>query len=88
LAPGALGPSQKTDPPIGLEAFAFTAEQRSAIMQAMKEFIGGYPIDDPDSPLRWYYGQSYSLGLIQAAKLIGQSRPILDIRGRVGGVSP
>jgi SAM-dependent methyltransferase len=60
-------------------AFTFTDEQRAAVMKAMRDMIGAYVIDDPDSPVRWYYGQSYSLGLIQAAKLIGKERPILDI---------
>ena len=33
----------------------------------------------PDSVIGWYYRQAYSLGLIQAADLIGKARPILDI---------
>jgi SPP1 gp7 family putative phage head morphogenesis protein len=63
----------------GLEEFKFTVEQRAAIMQAMRGFIGAYAIDDDNSPLRRYYGEGYSLGLIQAAHMIGQDRPILDI---------
>jgi hypothetical protein len=45
----------------------------------MKNNIGIYDIADTNSPVRWYYGQSYSLGLIQAAQLLGKERPILDI---------
>gem|GEM_PF-705294 len=61
------------------DLFSFTEEQRSAIMQAMRQFIGRYDSDDADSPVRKYYGQAYSLGLIQAATLAGKERPILDL---------
>ena len=59
--------------------FTFSAEQRQAVMAAMRSFTGEYATDNPESPLSWYYGQSHSLGLIQAARMIGQERPILDI---------
>ena len=61
------------------EAFTFTTEQRARVMAAMQDFLGIYAIDDPDSPIRWHYGQAYSAGLIRAAQMIGQERPILDI---------
>jgi hypothetical protein len=73
---------QKQDPPAGIpdiEAFTFSEEQRKQIMQAMESYIGEYDYQNTNSPVRYYYGQSYSLGLIQAAKLIGKDRPILDI---------
>lgn len=60
------------------ESFTFNGEERQRIMAAMKDFIGEFEPTD-GSPLRWYYGQSYSLGLIQAAQLVGEARPILDI---------
>jgi SPP1 gp7 family putative phage head morphogenesis protein len=63
----------------GLEQFAFSAEQRAQVMAAMKEFIGIYSPGDEASPLLWYYGQAYSLGLIQAAHMIGAEQPILNI---------
>lgn len=63
----------------GLDVFSFTAEQRAQIMQAYKNWIGTFNIDDADSAVRWYYGQAYSLGLIQAVHMIGKQRPILDI---------
>jgi len=63
----------------GLEAFIFTEVQRAQIMQAYKDWLGAFDIADENSAIRWYYGQSYSLGLIQAANLIGKDRPILDI---------
>ncbi len=75
---GAPGPGAKDDLP-GLAAFTFSEEQRAAILQAMKDWIGVFNIADDNSPVRWYYGQSYSLGLIQAAQLVGGGRPILDI---------
>lgn len=75
LPEGAKGPD---DLP-GLEAFQFTAEQRTAVMKAYKDWIGEFAITAADSPLLWVYGEAYSLGLIQAAKLIGKDRPILDI---------
>ena len=62
-----------------LAAFAFTEEQRAAIMNALKQFIGVFDWRGADSPVRWYYGQSYSLGLIQAVKLIGEEQPILNL---------
>jgi hypothetical protein len=71
-------PGEKADPPT-IDTFTYTAEQRAAIMAAMRNFIGIYDIADPDSPVLWYYGQAYSLGLIQAAELSGAERPILDI---------
>jgi len=64
---------------ISKSSFSFTAAQRQQIMDDLARYNAAYDITDPDSPVRWYYGQSYSLGLIQAAKLIGKERPILDI---------
>lgn len=60
-------------------SFTFSDEQRKAIMDALKKYLGVYDWKDADSPVRWSYGQAYSLGLIQAAKLLGKERPILDI---------
>jgi len=71
-----LDPSGKAP---GDEAFTFSEEQRAQILKEMESLIGTYHFDDPDSPLRMYYGESYSLGLIQAAQLVGETRPILDI---------
>ncbi len=65
--------------PHSTKDFAFSDEQRKAIMDALKKYLGTYDWKDAGSPVRWSYGQAYSLGLIQAAKLVGQSRPILDI---------
>jgi SPP1 gp7 family putative phage head morphogenesis protein len=62
-----------------LEQFTFTTEQRAQVMTAMKDFIGIYDPHSDDSPLNWYYGQAYSLGLIQAAHMIGAEQPILNI---------
>lgn len=61
------------------EAFTFSSEQRAAVMADLKNYIGQYTPDDPNSPQRSYYGESYSLGLIQAAEMAGAERPILDI---------
>jgi SPP1 gp7 family putative phage head morphogenesis protein len=69
---------QKQDIP-DIDAFTFSSEQRQAIMDDLENYIGQYDFRDTDSAVRFYYGQAYSLGLIQAAKLIGQERPILDI---------
>lgn len=63
----------------GLEAFDFSPEQRAMVMQAFKDWLGTFNITADDSPVTWYYAQAYSLGLIQAVKLIGEERPILDI---------
>jgi len=63
----------------GDDAFTFSEEQRAQVLQAMEDYTGNYAFDNPDSPLKMYYGESYSLGLIQAAQMIGKDRPILDI---------
>jgi hypothetical protein len=61
------------------DVFTYSEEQRKAIMKSMEKHIGQYDPTEPDSPVKYYYGQSYSLGLIQAAHLIGKDRPILDL---------
>ena len=65
--------------PLTIDTFTFSDEQRAAIMKALRDTIGAYDPSDPNSPVRWYYAQSYSLGLIQAVKVLGKERPILDI---------
>lgn len=70
----ALGFSKAPD-----SSFTFSEEQRAQIFKEMESYIGTYYFDDPDSPLKMYYGESYSLGLIQAANMVGEARPILDI---------
>jgi SPP1 gp7 family putative phage head morphogenesis protein len=64
---------------VGIEAFTFSEEQRAQIFKEMDTYVGNYQPNNPDSPLKMYYGESYSSGLIQAAQLIGKERPILDI---------
>lgn len=59
--------------------FIFTTEQRAAIMAAFEGYIGDYMPSAPDSPVTWYYGQSYSLGTIQAAHMVGADQPVLNI---------
>lgn len=59
--------------------FSFGDAERDMIMRSLRTFLGYYDIDGPDSSVKWYYGQAYSLGLIQAANLIGKDRPILDL---------
>ena len=61
------------------DSFTFSIEERALILSALKEFIGQFSPDAEDSPVSWYYGQAYSLGLFQAAKLIGEGQPILNI---------
>ena len=72
-------PSAENEQPKSAKAFSFTDDQRNQIMKALKDFIGGYELDGPDSAIKWYYGQSYSLGLIQAANMVGKERALLDI---------
>ena len=74
LDPSSLSLSKVPD-----EIFTFSEEQRAQIFKEMENFIGEYSPADPNSPLLKYYGDSYSLGLIQAAHLVGQQRPVLDI---------
>jgi hypothetical protein len=82
----ALGPSNprplessKDDIPPGLEAFDFSPEQRAMILQAFKDWLASMNVTDADSSVAWYYGQAYSLGLIEAATSLGKERPILDL---------
>lgn len=64
----------------GANTFTFSDEQRAQVYQAMKDWIGEWkPGADNEKALEWYYGQSYSLGLIQAAHMLGNDRPVLDI---------
>ncbi|WP_305046345.1 hypothetical protein [Geoalkalibacter sp.] len=60
------------------EPFTLSVEQRSRILQALSDFVGTYVLDNPDSPVAWYYGQSFSLGAIQAAQLVGEERPAIE----------
>jgi hypothetical protein len=59
--------------------FSFTEAQRAAIFAELKNYLGWYAPENDDSSVTWYYGQAYSLGLIQAANLMGKDRPILDL---------
>jgi len=60
--------------------FTFSAEQRAQIMDAMNNWIGEWePDKGGEESLKFYYGQAYSIGLIQAASLVGADRPVLDI---------
>lgn len=68
-----------TDKGVTRDSFTFSVEERAQVLAALKDYIGQYSPDDEDSPVSWYYGQAYSLGLLQAVKLIGKDRPILDI---------
>jgi hypothetical protein len=61
------------------DSFTFSIEERAQILAALAQHLGEYKPGNEDSPVSWYYGQAYSQGLIQAAKLIGQGRPTLDI---------
>ncbi len=61
------------------KSYSFDDSQRKAIMEALKEYLGIYEPTDPDSPVKWSYMQSYSLGLIRAANLMSKERPLLDI---------
>jgi SPP1 gp7 family putative phage head morphogenesis protein len=61
------------------DSFTFSSGQRSQILQAMKGMIGIYDLNGEDSPVAWYYGQALSEGFLQAARLIGKDRPILDL---------
>ncbi len=70
--------------PHGSKAFAFDDAQRQKIMAALDEFLGWNDPADPDGTVRWGYMQSYSLGLIKAAQLMGKERPLLDILKNTG----
>jgi len=62
------------------EAFRYTEEQRAAIMKALRDWVDEYdPAKFEDSAVKFYYDLAYSLGLIQAAIMVGAERPILDI---------
>lgn len=69
----------KEDLPPVPSPWSLSLEQRAAILDGMNGFIGEYAPKNADSPLVWYYGQAYSAGLIQAARMVGQDRPALDL---------
>ncbi|MFA5352924.1 MAG: minor capsid protein [Thermodesulfovibrionales bacterium] len=78
-APNLPGEVRTKEEQITQETFTFSQKQRDAIMRAMENNISAYDTTAADSPINWYYGQSYSLGLIQAGNMLGKERPILDI---------
>lgn len=59
--------------------FTLSDEARAAVMKALEDHLGIYDLSNTDSPVLWYYGQAFSLGVIQAAHIIGEETPILDI---------
>ena len=61
------------------DSFTLSPEQIAQINQAAQTMIDDYKLNNPDSPILQYYAESYSLGLIQAARMAGRERPILDI---------
>lgn len=69
----------RKDDQLTIDAFTFAREQRQAVLDALEKNVSAYDPSDPESPVRYYYGQSYSAGLIRAAYLAGAERPILDI---------
>ena len=72
-------PAAEDGQPKNAKAFSFSDDQRAQIMKALKEYLGWYEPDASDSTIAWYYGQAYSLGLIQAANMMDKERPLLDI---------
>lgn len=61
------------------ETFTFSLEQRARILKALADFVEGYALDNPDSPVTWYYRQAFSLGMVQAANMVGEERPAIDL---------
>ncbi len=61
------------------ETFTLTPEQIAQIKQAVTDALSDYSLSNPDTPINTAYGESYSLGLDQAARQVGAERPILDI---------
>jgi hypothetical protein len=77
---GILGlKSDPSDKSHSSKAFSFDDSQRKQILAALRDYLGWYEPTADDSTIAWYYGQAYSLGLIQAANLMGKERPLLDI---------
>jgi len=70
------GPSDNIPPE---DAFTFSDEQRKRIFDSLKGFVGLYDLQDADSAIKWYYGRAFSVGILQAVNLIGETRPILDV---------
>lgn len=69
----------ETEKGVSRDKFTFSIEERATVLTALASYLGEYKPSSEDSPVSWYYGQSYSLGLLQAVNLIGKDRPILDI---------
>jgi SPP1 gp7 family putative phage head morphogenesis protein len=61
------------------DAYSITEEQYAQMLLSMDKMIGTFKIDNPDSPLRYYYGESCSLGYLRAAYDIGGEAPNLNI---------
>lgn len=61
------------------DRFSLTDAERQAIMKELETYLGYYDFSDTDSAVRQYYGQAYSLGLLQAAYLMGERQPLLNL---------
>lgn len=63
----------------GSKDFSFGDEERRAVLDSLKDFLGWNDPADPDGSVRWGYMQAYSLGLIKAAHLMSEERPLIDV---------
>lgn len=59
--------------------FALTDAQRQAILDELKRYLDTYDPADPDSAIRYFYGQAVSLGFLEAVSAIREDKPILNI---------
>lgn len=72
------GKTVKADEP-SASRFALTDEQRTAILAELQRYLADYDPSNPDSSVRYYYGQALSLGFLQAADTVGHDKPILNM---------
>lgn len=61
------------------DRFSLSDAERQAIMKELETYLGYYDFRAADSAVRQYYGQAYSLGLLQAAYLLGERQPLLNL---------
>jgi len=59
--------------------FVLSTEQRAMVLAAAKEWTAAYNPATKDSPLHWFYGQSFSAGLFQASRMVGDDVTLLSI---------
>ncbi|MCP4747288.1 MAG: hypothetical protein GY874_14280 [Desulfobacteraceae bacterium] len=61
------------------DEFSMSAEQHALVLAALENYLSEYKLTADNSPIVYYYGQAYSAGLLQAARMLGFDAAKLSI---------